>query len=151
MPIQEKTKAVLTAIRPVVYILFFALVLKTIFTDPPAVLPPVPGRLLTAYLSGQSNSFIPTGAEFSMFKGSLPPKGPVTFLGDVPFNPYSPDIDQLYKAQSFFTPLLLNPAPVERVAIVYCSQASHADLRMQETGYRLIKALHNGKGMAVKK
>ncbi len=124
--------------------------LKILFTAPPPGLPPLPAGLIQAYLHGNEKPFIGPGAEFSRFKGMLPPKGPVTFLIDVPFTPYATGIEKLYAAQSYFTPLILNPQPVERAAIVDCASPLMADLRMQQTGYQMIARIAEGKGMAVK-
>ncbi len=150
MTIREILGPLLKRISPLVSGVFFAWVLKILLTVPAPALPPLPAGLLQAYLQGNERPFIRPGAEYVRFKGMLPPEGPVTFLFDAPFTPYAQGIEKLYAAQSYFTPHILNPHPGERAAIIDCSGPLMADLRMQQTGYRMIAQVAEGKGMAVR-
>jgi hypothetical protein len=102
-------------------------------------------------LSGNEQILREPGAEFSIFKPYLPEKGAVSFLMDSLYHPYAPAAEQLYLAQSYLAPLILNIVPVEKNALVYCSKGFLADEWMQNTGYRLTVALADGKGIAEKK
>ena len=93
----------------------------------------------------------PFGSEFSAFKPFLPPHEKVSFIMDFPFTPYVRNIDQFYSAQAFLTPSLLSHEPDQRAAIIYCSSTPIAEMRMQQTGYRILLPLAEGKGIAVKK
>ena len=93
----------------------------------------------------------PFGYEFSAFKAFLPPHEKVSFIMDFPFNPYVRNIDQFYSAQAYLTPTLLSHEPDQRAAIIYCSNTPIAKMRMEQTGYRIILPLAEGKGIAVKK
>ena len=129
---------------------FFGIVLKILLTAPAPALPPLPAGLLQAYLQGNERPFVRPGAEYAHFKGLLPPQGPVTFLMDVPFTSYARGIEKLYAAQIYFTPLILNPEPGERAAIIDCTGPLMAEVRLQQTGYRMIAKVADGKGMAVR-
>lgn len=111
---------------------------------------PVPPQLMEGLVSGSQQGYIEFGNEFSDFKKYFTSKEPVTFLMDVPFTPYARTIAQYYTAQSYFVPAILNPEPEEKMALVYCSDRFIAEQRMRETGYRLVAAESDGKGVAVK-
>lgn len=150
MTIPQIPGPLLKKIAPLASGVFFGLIVKILLTVPSPALPPLPAGLVQAYLRGVESPFTRPGAEYSRFKGLLPPRGPVTFLMDVPFTPYARGIEKLYAAQSYLTPFILNPQPGERAAIIDCSGPLIADLRMQQTGYRMIARVADGKGMAVK-
>jgi len=90
------------------------------------------------------------GATFAPFKPFLPRKGRISFIMDYPFHPYGTTIEQLYTAQSYLVPLILNPEPGEKQALVFCSSAAVAERRLSETGYRMTMVLADGKGLAEK-
>lgn len=139
--------------KPVSLILasvFYALLGLLILRGKTPEIRPVPEPLIKGLLSGSHRGYIEFGNEFSGFKKYFPEKTPVTFLMDFPFNPYAPTIAQYYTAQSYFVPMILNPEPEEKIALVYCSNRVIADLRMQQTGYRLAAVEGEGKGIAVK-
>jgi len=104
-----------------------------------------------ALLAGKDFVFPEPGAQFSVFKPYLPGQGALSFLMDAPYRPYSSASEQLYMAQSYLAPLLLNANPVENVALVYCSQGTVAHQRLSDMGYQLKLALADGKGVAEKK
>ena len=88
------------------------------------------------------------GLPFAIFEPYLPHKGSVSFLTD---DPEHTATEQLQAARSRLAPLLLNPDPVESIALVFCSQNAIAAARMQATGYRAIKVLGDGKLIAEKR
>lgn len=135
----------------VLSLLFYGAAAIIVLKVPVPSLPPLPQKLAHDYLSGEEKAFIPVGAEFRNYSNMLPPEGPLTFIMNVPFSPYAVGIAKLYEAQAYLTPMILNPQPEEKIAIIYCDNHFIADLRMQETGYRLVAVAADGKGMAVKK
>jgi hypothetical protein len=130
--------------------LFYAVVVFSIFFLKPPAIPPVSKVILNELLSGNS-PFNPVGFQFSAFKPLLPPHEKVSFIMDFPFSPYVKNIDQLYAAQSYLTPIVLSPFPDQRAAIIYCSTTAVAEARMKETGYRILLPIAEGKGIAVKR
>ncbi len=116
--------------------------------SPPAS--PLPGFIFNSLLAGKS-PFTPFGSEFSVFKPLLPPFEKVSFIMDYPFTPYVTNIDQFYTAQSYLAPTILSHDPDQRAAIVYYSTTKIAQRRLEETGYRILIPLSEGKGIAVKK
>jgi len=131
--------------------LFYGIILAIIgFSDLPAV---DPGNLsLRDHLFAGNESLVPDpGSEFSVFKPHLPVGGAVSFLMDIPYFPYAPAAEQLYTAQSYLVPLVINIAPTEQKALVYCSNDPLAAGWMQKTGYRPVLKLADGKGIAEKR
>ncbi len=137
-------------VKLVLACVFYALLCLLILRSKTPEVRPVPQALIQGLLSGSHRGYIEFGNEFSGFKKYFSEKIPATFLMDFPFNPYAPTIAQYYTAQSYFVPMILNPEPEEKVAIVYCTNHSIADQRMQQTGYRLAAVEGDGKGIAVK-
>ncbi len=131
--------------------LFYGTVLAIIaFSELPS-LAPENFLLRKELFSGNEKIFRALGSDFSVFKPHLPEKGAVSFLMDLPYHPYAPISEQLYMAQSYLAPLILNILPNEEIAIVYCSKGFIANGWMQSTGYQLKIALAEGKGIAEKK
>jgi hypothetical protein len=92
----------------------------------------------------------PQDIHFKEYARLLPKKGAVSFLLDLPFTPYNYKREDLYAAQIFFVPLLINPMPEEKFAITYCSNQEIANFRMIETGYFFLDKTGDGKGVAIK-
>lgn len=91
------------------------------------------------------------GRFFSIFEPYRTPQDPrVSFLTDEDYDPRDPGIEKLQAAQGRLAPTLLNPAPGERLAFVFCSNTAIAAKRLQVTGYRMTHSLGNGKGIAEK-
>jgi len=133
-------------------ILFHVLIILLILLHHPPTPPSVASaRELTNELFAGKDPFISSGAPFAAFKPFLPPHEKVSFIMDYPFSPYVRHIDRLYNAQSFLAPTVLTYEPDQRAAIVYCSNTSIAEQRLEETGYRILIPLGDGKGVAVKK
>lgn len=130
---------------------FYGLVLAIVASAELPSLQPESFLLRKELLSGNEHIFPVPGSVFSVFKPYLPEKGSVSFLMDSRYHPYAPITEQLYTAQSYLAPLILNAMPVEKNAIVYCSKGSLAGPRIQNAGYRLKIALADGKGIAEKK
>ena len=84
------------------------------------------------------------GLPFAIFEQYLPRKGSVSFLTDAPYDPRQAATEQLQTAQSRLAPLLLNPAPGENTALVFCSSNAIAAARMQAAGYQAVRVLGNG-------
>lgn len=119
-------------------------------------LPPVKGPaflMQKQFFSGNENifRFQDPGLPFVIFKQYLPRKGSVSFLTDLPYDPQHAVTEQLQTAQGQMAPLLLNPAPVENMALVFCSNNEIAAARMQTAGYRVVRVLGNGKLIAEKR
>lgn len=108
-----------------------------------------PSPVVKALWAG-NDPFIAPGAEFEAFKSLLPPGEKVSFLLDFPFNPYVPNIDRLYSAQSYLAPRVLSHDPGERAAIVFCSNEEIAQKRLAQEGYQMLVNLGDGKGVAMK-
>ena len=87
---------------------------------------------------------------FSLFKPYAPEKGSLSFIMDFPYNPYGTNIAQVFSAQNYFAPLILNPHPQEKQAFFFCSSNQIAAVRLQETGYKIRALLADGKGLAEK-
>ncbi|MBI4550214.1 MAG: hypothetical protein HY714_04755 [Candidatus Omnitrophica bacterium] len=107
--------------------------------------------VIRSLLAGEDRSILPVGYEFEPYRRFLPARGRLGFIMDFPFHPYGKTITQLYSAQTYFVPVVLNPNPGDPVALLYCSNRFIADQRLAETGYRLAAVLADGKGFAVKK
>lgn len=111
----------------------------------------VPAPLIWSLLSGTDKGYIEIGSEFKPFKKLLPKdEKAFSFIMDYPFSPYGAKIEDLYTAQSYFVPQLINPVPTEKISIIYCSNKNIADKRMKETNYKLAFPIKNGKGLAIK-
>ena len=116
-------------------------------------LPPITGPVFLMrrqFLAGNETLFRiqDSGFPYVIFEPYLPHKGSVSFLTD---DPEHTATEQLQAARSRLAPLLLNPDPVESIALVFCSQNVIAVARMQTTGYRAIKVLGDGKMIAEKR
>ena len=131
------------------FLFYFLITLLILFAKNP-IPSPFQQQLYQGLLAGK-DPFARVGSNFSIFKPFLPPHDKVSFIMDFPFTPYVNAIDQFYAAQAYLTPTLLSHEPDQRAAIIYCSTTQIAEMRMQETGYRLLLPLAEGKGIAVKK
>ncbi len=104
-------------------------------------------------LSGQELPFKlqDPGRFFSIFEPYCSSQDPrVSFLTDKDYGPRDPGIEKLQAAQGRLAPTLLNPAPGERLAFVFCSNTAITAKRLQITGYRMTHSLGDGKGIAEK-
>jgi len=89
------------------------------------------------------------GFPFIIFKPYLPHKGSISFFTDTPYAPAGhASSEQISAAQGQLAPLLLNPAPVESTALVFCSQNAIATAQLQTTGYQATRVLGNGQFIA---
>ncbi len=116
-------------------------------------LPPIPGPVFLMrkqFLAGNETLFRiqDPGLPFAIFEPYLPRRGSVSFLTD---DPEHTATEQLQAARGQLAPLLLNPDPVEKIALVFCSQTAIAAARMQATDYRAIKIFGDGKLIAEKR
>ena len=118
------------------FFLFYGIILVIIGL---AKLPPISSEnisLRARLFSGERDVVPVPGSEFSVFKPYLPKKGAVSFIMDRGYHPYAPAAEILYTAQSYLAPLVVNIDPIERKALVYCSNGAIAGVWMQRTGYR---------------
>lgn len=101
------------------------------------------------FLAGNESFFTiqNPGLSFAIFEPHLPRRGSVSFLTDVQEQTLS---EQFSAAQSQLAPLILNRAPVEDTAIVFCTQDAIALSRLQGSGYQATIPLGNGKWIAKK-
>jgi len=114
-------------------------------------LPESPAILKKSFLSGSNYGFLSFDQAFDVFRPHLPQKGRISFIMDVDFNLYGTDISQIYTAQSNLAPLIINPEPIEEIAIVNCSNDSAAIMRMSMLGYEPIAHVGKGHFVAQKK
>jgi hypothetical protein len=132
--------------------LFYALLLFVLSRAEHPHMPAVHPVLLGHLLQGSDRVFVPFGAvAFAPFEKYLPPSGPMSFIMDHPFSPYGTTIEQLYTAQSYLTPRILNPNGGETAGLIYCSNQDIANFRMAQNGYQMLFPVSDGKGVAVKK
>lgn len=123
---------------------------KILTTPIPALQSPDPA-ILSGILKGSNKGVPVLGEEFDPFRPYVSPGETYSFIMDLPFNGYGNITKQIYTAQSRLAPVLLNPAPGEKNALVYCSNTAVAMQRLEESGYTLVRPLADGKGLAVKK
>ncbi len=128
--------------------LVFAIIVGLTLFPPQIKLGKQPPAVWNALLRG-NDPFIAPGIEFSLFEPLLPKNEKVSFILDFPFNPYVPNIDKLYSAQSYLVPRIISHQTKERAAIVFCSNNEIAQKRLEESGYRMLAPLGDGKGVAV--
>lgn len=107
--------------------------------------------LLNGLFSGSNLGYILPGSEMEPFKKVLPPDALVTFLTDHAAGVNIQEERTFNDARLYLAPIIVNPEPAGRIAIVYCSSQETADRRLQETGYQWTGILAPGKGLAVKK
>ena len=136
----------------IIHFFFYAILLGILLVSK---LPSSTGPVLILkknFLAGAESSFRFQDPDlpYTMFKASLARSGTATFLTDRPYDPKDPAVERLQAAQGSLAPLLLNPLPVESQALVFCSKSATAQARMQETGYRPIVILADGKMIAEK-
>lgn len=137
-------------LKSLLLLAFYAALLSLFFLFESPRLPKPQKELLLSTLSGSNQGFRVLGHEFELYRPHLPPEGPVSFLMDFPFSPYSATIDQLYTAQAYLCPVVLNPNPGELGAIFHTSSAEVALRRSNETGYRLILPLGEGRAIGAR-
>ena len=118
-------------------------------------LPPINKRIFflrDQFLAGNNAIFRAQdpGITFSPFTPFLPPQKEISFITDTPYAPRDQATEKLQIAQGWLTPRILNPDPVEKTALIFCSNRAIAEARMKATGYRIVKTLGNGKGIAEK-
>lgn len=106
--------------------------------------------MLTSLLSAADVTHHPAGYKMNTFRPYLPLTGKVSFLTYPPIN-----VDQAletlyYDAQNYLAPLILNPAPVETLAIIWTSNDSQMQKLASQNGYQITSVLSQGKALAVK-
>ncbi len=138
-----------SVIQSIAFLFTLVVLIAVTQSDRPAF-PDAPRSLYGRMLSGDSRTHHAFGSEFAPYRPLLPEKGAITFIMDFAFSPYARSIDQLYRAQSHLVPLLLNPKPGETAGLVYCSSDAIAEKRLDETGYRMLFPVENGKGVAIR-
>lgn len=145
-------KSFLLKFRMLTRCLFYALLLFVLSRAEHPHTPAAHPLLLQHLFQGSERAFIPFGAaSFAPFETYLPPNGPISFIMDHPFSPYGTTIEQLYTAQSYLTPRILNPNAGETAGLIYCTNKDIANFRMAQNGYRMLFPVSDGKGVAVKK
>jgi len=104
-------------------------------------------------LAGHQDVFLvqDPGIVFSTFIPFLSPKSEISFISDRPYAPRDQAIEKLQIAQGRLAPRILNPDPVEKTALIFCTNQSLAEARMKSTGYRSVITLGDGKVIAEKK
>ncbi|MBI3306203.1 MAG: hypothetical protein HYZ84_00145 [Candidatus Omnitrophica bacterium] len=107
--------------------------------------------VLRNLLQGFHQDYALPGSELEPFKKVLPAAEIVSFLTDHPFGKNLDEEKIFNDARLYLAPIILNPEPMERVAIVYCSSQEIADQRLAENGYQWAAVMTPGKGVAVKK
>jgi hypothetical protein len=133
-------------------ILFYCIVTSIVLASE---LPPLRGPvsfLRDQLFSGNHAAFRAQdpGIFFSAFAPFLPARGRISFITDLPYAPRDPATELIQRAQGRLAPLILNPEPVERMALVFCSNSSIAEARMKAASYRPVRILGDGKIIAVK-
>lgn len=129
-------------------LIFFAALFFIIFFEPYPPAKPINVQLLKNLLNASDKGFKIPGQEFEVFKVHLPKAGAVSFIMDYPFSNYGKTVEQIYTAQSYLAPILINTQPVENTAIVFCSSEQIAERRLELTGYEWEIRLGQGKGIA---
>lgn len=132
--------------------LFYGIVLWIIVT---ARFTPVPEQafILKKFLfSGNEKIFqvFNPGTHFSIFDPYLPSRENISLIMDLPYDRENTASEQFQAAQRHFAPRILTPFPIEKKAIIFCSNDELATKRMSETGYKWILAFGKGKGIAEK-
>ncbi len=137
-------------IKTLVVVAGYSFVFITIFQNfPHTDLKPHP-VLLKSLLSGKDTAYLPQGSEVAAIKPFLPKGGQMSFLTDHPFGVDKEEQKLYWSVSNFLCPMILNPQPVENIAIIYCSTAEIAEKKLRATGYKWMKAFPDGKGVAVK-
>ena len=131
--------------------LFYLIFLGSLLLCKQPNLPETNLKSLNELLTGREEGYDELGSQYALFKHQLPHRGAISFMMNSPFHPYGKTIEQLYTAQSYLIPLVLNPNAGEAICIIYCSNADIAKYRMAGTGYRMLMTFTPGKGIAVKK
>lgn len=111
----------------------------------------VPKSLRNSFLYGQNNDLLSFDHAYDVFRPYLPQEGRISFVMDVDFNIYGTDIEQIYTAQSNFAPLIVNPEPIEPIAVINCSNDSAAFVRMKLLGYEPLEHISKGHFIARKR
>ena len=103
-------------------------------------------------LAGHKDVFLAQdpGIVFSAFVPFLSPKNEISFISDRSYAPRDQAIEKLQIAQGRLVPRILNPDPVEKTALIFCTNKSIAEARMKSAGYRNVIILGDGKGIAEK-
>lgn len=133
----------------VCFIFYGAITMVLIRSEHPPIPKPHP-LLLQNLLLGTDRGYQELGSQFLAFRNNLPAKGTVSFVMDYAFSPYGSNIEQIYTAQSYLVPLVLNPNPGEPIGVFYCTTESIAQLKMLQFGYKPILPLRDGQTIAIK-
>ncbi|MDP3921259.1 MAG: hypothetical protein Q8R76_10700 [Candidatus Omnitrophota bacterium] len=128
----------------------YAIIIVVVLFNRIPRLPHLPDIVIPSLLSGDDLAYLPVGDKFQDFKPFLSTDGNVSWIMDVPYEPYLNNIDEMYKAQVYLAPMIINPHPGEQVAIVYCASGGNATKRVREEHYTLISVVGNGKGIALR-
>jgi len=101
--------------------------------------------------TGGSEGFPLPGSQFEDFKKFIPKNAVVSLILDKGIDGDRDTELSYYDIQNYLCPTILNRKPVEKSAIVYCSNRTIADRRLNDAGYGWFLMLGDGKGVAVKK
>ena len=131
---------------------FYGIIVLIVVTSELPRVPPHIFFLRNQLLAGNAGIFRAQdpGIAFSPFTPLLPLEKEIGFITDRPYAPRDPSIEKLQIAQGWVAPRILNPAPGEKTAIVFCSNSALAEMRLRVTRYRIVKDLGDGKGIAEK-
>lgn len=138
------------SLNPILPAVFYGALLLVLFFAPIPETKIKNFKLLENLLNGTDNGFVPLGKEFTDFDGLLPQTGRISFIMDYRFSNYGRTVEQIYTAQSYFAPLVINTSAEEKLAVVYCSSDAVAEKRLAQEGYRWVRQLGSGKGLAEK-
>jgi len=135
------------------WVFFAAVVMLILSSYAPIALKAHP-LLWQSLWSAQNRGYVLPGSAMESFKPWLDAATTYTLILD---DPYVEEArkgvktkERIYDFQNFLCPVLLNPKPVEQKAIVFCADDPTAKKRIEATGYRMIKSLGPGKGLAEK-
>lgn len=133
-----------------------AFIIWIVFNAQFALPPKPPASLFLKFLQGQYPAH-PPGFEFAPFKPLLPRDQPISMIMDYPYDVSLAPPGEYPKLQNTFNAALSYLAPLNlsyrsgaKAAIIFCSNSEIADRRLRETGYRLLRPLAPGKGIALK-
>ena len=151
MPSNETTflaplRRILSLVRlvfPLAVLILIVRVYKPVKLEPHPV-------MMEGLLTGSNQGYVIPGSELAPFKVILPSEGTLTFLTDHPFKDVVKEMEFYHRAQNYLCPLVLNPRPQETAGILYSQDDATAQKRLQETEYRMVARLAEGKGIIVK-
>jgi len=108
---------------------------------------PAPRELSRLFHSTAENTALP-GSELHSLKAILSPEATVSLITDRAFEADNEVKELFFILQNYMTPRLINPQPVERLALVFCSSPNKAAERTSLLGYKIAVDLGEGRGLA---